>query len=212
MSASRLTLAAALTAIGVAQVFVGDPYTAGGMEALGATEGDITFRNGLTSNDLTAPEYTGDIPHQTTVVQGVVEITVPLINGQLDVYDKISAVGDGSGGGWDAPQDVVTTTVLLMPLREMAADGTFARTSAGVWTPATAGKHCLWIWRAYALTTEQTFGYDQGGKRINEVTFRGMYAGQNVNGHKVWTRGNPPAGVVSPPAADGTGGGDPVVI
>src|SRR4051812_47067250 len=129
MSANRLTLAAALAAVGVAQVFVGNPFVAGGMVALGATVGDIAPSVGYDVNALTATEYTGGVEHQATITQGAVEITVPLINGQATVFDKISPVGDGSGGGWSTPQKVVTTTLLLMPLSEMASDGTFSRTA-----------------------------------------------------------------------------------
>jgi len=199
MSVSRLTLEDALVAIGVAQVFVGNPFAAAGMEALGATEGDITTRMPYNSNPLTAPEYTGDVEHDTVITQGAVEIVVPIIHGQVDVYDKISPVGDGSGGGWDSPQSPVTTTVLIMPLREMAADGTFSRTVGGVWTPATP-QHCIWLWRAYPLPDETAFGFDNGGKRLQSVTFRGMYRGINPNGHKVWTRGDPPLTILSAPA------------
>jgi hypothetical protein len=203
MATTRLTLAAALAAVGVAQVFVGNPFIVGGMEALAATEGDITTDMPFDVNALTAVEYTGGAEHQATITQGAVTVTVPVINGQADVYDKISPVGDGSGGGWSAPQKVVETTVLVMPLSEMAADGSFSRTAAGLWTPATP-KHCIWLWRAYAVPSGDTFGSDNGGKRMNSVTFRTMYRGENPEGHKMWTRGDPPATITSTGLVSGT--------
>jgi hypothetical protein len=189
MALNRLTLTDAIVAIGVAQVAVGDPFTTGGMEILGATEGDISIDAPFEDNPYTANEYTGGVAHDTTIVAGAITVTVPLLNGQADVYDKIAPNGDGSGGGWSSPISPVTTSVLIIPIKEMSVAGVLSYTSP-TWVPA-APVHAIWIWKAYPLPGATVFGYDQGGKRITSVTFRGMFYGPNPEGHKVWTRGNP---------------------
>jgi hypothetical protein len=198
MSITRLTLAAALQSIGVAQVFVGNALVASGLSALGPTEGAIGFEAAYEDNPLTAPEYTGGIIHDTVVFGGQATVTVPLIMGDSAVYAKIDPFGVGTGGGYVGPRAPVTTSVLIVPLRELdpttgelAYDGT-------TWTPG-APVHAVLIWKAYVMPERTDFAFANGGKQIRSVTFRSMYAAASANGHKVWSRGG--AGMVAGNAA-----------
>lgn len=192
MGVSRYSLTEALRQVGRAEVFVGDPFAVGGggMELLALKEGDVVVNEPYETNALTLPEYTGGVEHDTTVTLGPVTVTIPIVNGQADVYDKISPVGDGSGGGWDFPQPVVPTSVLIVPLSELAADGTLSYGGGppAVWAPA-APVHAIMLWKAYPIPERTTFGYDNGGKRMDSVTFRAMLRMANPNGHKVFSRG-----------------------
>lgn len=198
MSITRLTLAAALQSIGVAQVFVGNSLVASGMAALGPTEGAIANEGAVETNPLTAPEYTGAVEHDTVVFGGQVTVTVPLIMGDPNIYAKIDPFGVGLGGGWDGPRAPVTTSLLIVPLRELdPVAGTLSYDGA-VWAPAEP-VHAILVWKCYPLPERTEFAFANGGKQIRSVTFRSMYVATNANGHKVWSRGG--AGMVAGNAA-----------
>lgn len=186
-----LTLQSALQSIGVAQVFVGDPMKAGGggMLNLGATEGTITFTPTETMNELTAPEYTGGVAHQATVVPGAITIAVPLIMGDASLFAKITANGK-QGGGFSSPQPVLPTTVLVVPITELGAGLAYA---SGAWTPPGTLKNAVWLWRAFPTMGPMPFAYANGGKVITTVTFHAMFDASKPEGQKVYSIGDPTA-------------------
>ncbi|MFW5921340.1 MAG: hypothetical protein ACOCUS_05825 [Polyangiales bacterium] len=122
MTINRVSLAEAVRALGRAMVFAGDAFTAGGLTALGATEGEVTAEEQETYNDLTLPDDTREAIHERDVMHGSALVTVPLILGPRTddsddgsaVYDVIASVGDGSGGGYSTPQPIVPTDLLLL--------------------------------------------------------------------------------------------------
>lgn len=178
-------------------VYVGDAFTAGGLVQLGVTEGDIDWEPMEAYRDLTLEEYTGAAPHDRAVVAEGVLVTVPLIIGpRVDagddgtaIYDKISALGDGSGGGFSTPQDAVETNLLLIPEFEVGAGLSY---DGVAWSPA-APKHARWIWRAVPEATAITLAQTTNEKVIVSVPFRGLYADARPEGHKLYTVGNPVA-------------------
>jgi hypothetical protein len=202
------SLTAALAAMGVAEVFIGDPFTNGGMTSLGAVEGTITVNTPQEANNLTAPELTGGTPHQATTTPGEVTVVVPLILGDPALYQKISATGTKSQG-FSTPQKVAETSVLIIPRSEVgggldwditgtpqwartAGNGVAAATGAGA-----APVNAVWIWRAYPTMSSIPFSYGNGGKVISEVTFHAMYSAARPEGHKLYTIGDPRAVVPS---------------
>ena len=88
MAATGFSLSDALNAIGVARVFIGDPFTAGGLTSL-PTEGEIRVGVSQTLNRLTAPEHTGEVAHDAWVVPGQVSITVPVIYGDATLFSTL---------------------------------------------------------------------------------------------------------------------------
>lgn len=191
MGIAPLTLSSALKSIGVAQVFVGDPMHTGGggMVNLGATEGAITFTPTETMNELTAPEYTGGVAHQATVVPGAITIAVPLIMGDATIFSKIMANGK-KGDGFSSPQPVLPTTVLIIPITELGAGLAYA---AGAWTPPGTLQNAIWLWRAFPTMGAMPFAYANGGKVITTVTFHGMFDASKPEGQKVYSIGDPTA-------------------
>lgn len=200
------SLTAALAAMGVAEVFIGDPFTEAGMTSLGAVEGTITVNTPQEPNMLTAPELTGGVAHQGTTTLGDVNVVVPVILGDPAIWAKISPWGTASGGH-SIPQKVLETSVLIIPRAEVggslnwdtvapgwartAGNGVAAATSAagGVAAP----KNAVWFWRAYPTFTSMPFSYANGGKVIAEVTFHAMFSAARPEGHKVFTIGDPRA-------------------
>lgn len=188
MPISKVSLTEAIKAIGKADIYAGDATTASGLLALGATEGDIEVEELETYNDLMAPEYTGDAVHDRKVLQGGARITAPLIL-TAAAYDKLSSLGDGTGGGHSTQQAAVTTTILVIPQSEVGAGLSF---SAGVWAPA-APVHAVWLWRAVIEPDTYAFHHGDGGKTIREVSFLTLFDDAKPEGHKLWTRGDPDA-------------------
>lgn len=198
------TLSAAIAALGVAEVFTGDPFTAqGGMISLGAVEGTVEVSPAYTTNPLTAPELTGDVAHQMTTTLGNVTVRIPLIISSMAVIPKISPTGVASGGH-SVPQKVQETTVVIIPRAQVGgglsypAVGPWARIAGnGVGALSGAGAeptNAIWFWRATPTYTSLPFSYGNGGKVIVEVTFTAMwYSGAAAvpEGHKVFTVGDP---------------------
>lgn len=202
------TLTAALAAMGVAEVFLGDPMTASGMTSLGAVEGTITVNAPQTMNPLTAPELTGEVPHQTTIVFGAVNVTVPAILGDPAIWAKISPTGKKSGGN-SIPQKVLETSVLIIPRSEVGGGlewdvpGTQWQRTAGNGVLAAVGaaaapKNAVWLWRAYATFGAMPYSYGNGGKVITEVVFTAMFDATKPEDHKIFTIGDPRAVTPTP--------------
>lgn len=203
---SRYTLANALKSVGNAEAFVGDPFTASAMVSLGATEGRIRFRAPQEVNALTSAELTGGIQHQATVTDGAVQITVPIVtDGDLaTLFAKISPKGI-AGGGSSTPTDVFTTSLLILPRKEIGGGlswnvpGTewvrlvFKNIPAANGAPA-APKGAVWFWRCYPTFDEVPYTYEAGGKQVVDVTFNAMWYDGVVSipdEYKVWIGGDP---------------------
>lgn len=215
MPIAPFTLAAALAAVGVAEVYIGDPMTNNGMTSLGAVEGTITANVPQEMNPLTAPELTGGVAHQSTITLGDVNVVIPVILGDPTIWARISPTGQASGG-WSTPQKVIETSVLIIPRAEVggglnwdtvapgwartAGNGVGAATSAagGIAAP----KNAIWLWRCYASFGALPYSYGNGGKVIAEVTFHAMFDATKPEGHKVYTIGDPRAAAPTPIAVD----------
>ncbi len=198
------TLSAALQAIGVAEVYLGDPLISDGMVSLGATEGTIEVTATQSSNPLTAPELTGNVAHAATATLDTVSIKCNVIMGDPDLYEKISPWG-AAGGGHSIPQNVATTSVLLIPRAEVGGGlewDTLAvpaikwvRTAgngvAGATEADAAPVNAIWLWKAYPTFGPMPFQYGNGGKVMVEVTFMAMFDASKPEGNKVYSIGNP---------------------
>ena len=196
-------LVEALKAIGNAQVFRGDPFTAGGFIPIGAKEGAISVEFEETYSDLTAPELTGPAVHQRLVMGSTARVTIPVIAGSDDLYATMSPTGL-SGGGHSSPQPVVTTSILIIPNAEVGGglsyDGTTWTRLAGNNVAAASGaaaapKHAVILWRAAPQRPSRSFSPENGGKQILSVVYQAMFFdGAAVpEGQKVWTQGDPVA-------------------
>ena len=201
MAMTPFTLTQAIAAIGVAEVFVGDPMTTGGLTSLGATEGTITFNAPENLNGLTAPELTGEVMHSAVVTPGAVTITVPLILSAAAQLLKISPRGKASMGN-SVPQQVVPTSAVVIPRAELGggltnAGATYTRTAgngvAGATGAPAAPVFTIWLWRAIPSFPSLPYAFGNGGKVITEVTFTGMFDASKPEDHKVYTIGDPRA-------------------
>lgn len=193
---TTFTLAAALQAIGNADAFTGDPFTTGGMAFLGIKEGDIDITRTQTFNDLTAPELTGDVVHQSTAMGEGVEGTIPLIvDAAGALYAKIAALGT-KDGGFSSPQSVVPTALWIVPRIE-SVGGTLSYNGT-TWVPA-APVHALMFWRVRWGQYSEKFSYQSGGKKIITVPFKAMFATNTgvPEGKKLYVRGDPVAAGVT---------------
>lgn len=175
-----------LRAIGKGWVFVGDPFTEGGLEPLGATEGDITVALNEEYNNLTFPEYTGPAVHETRLTGENPLVTIPLIVGNPELWEKISPTGKFSGG---ASRHVkpTETALVIFPEEEIINGISYDGTA---WTPE-APKNAVWFWRGYFLRPGMTFRQPDGGKVIQEVQFQVMHDASKPEGVKLWCGGDP---------------------
>ena len=188
------TLEAALDRLGKAWVLVGDPLTASGLAVLGLTEGQIGRTITPQYATRTYPEHTGDVPHEKKLLGYSVSLDIPLIDGDPAVYAKVSPTGAKSGGHLE-PQDVTTTTLVLVPELEFANGFEY---STGAWVqPATAPEHTIWIpkghfngrWPQFVPTS------DGVSKGTEPVTFEGIIdtSGDWPDGARSWVVGDPAA-------------------
>lgn len=207
MPAVPFSLEQALQSIGNAEVFIGDALVADGMDSLGALDGPATFRAPQTFNNLTAPEQTGEIPHQAQVTVGAVTVEAPLVLGDATIWPKISPIGK-SGGGTSSPVSVVETSVLLIPRAELGplggtglaytTGGSPGWTKNGVTGAESAPKNAIWLWRCYITFGDIAFQYGNGGKVTTPITFHAMFDGSKPEYHKVYTIGDPRAVTPTP--------------
>lgn len=201
----RTSLAAALKSFGPAQIFVGDPFTADGMQNLGAAmEGDRSFEVTYARNALTAPEFTGDdIAHVVRMNVQSARITCRVILGDPALYLKINPFGI-DGGGTSGFRQPKRFGVLIISDDDIPEAGIKLAGALGapVWTPA-APTRAIWLWRAYVEHGSLPFSFADGGKGVADVTFHAMYRGGYgaadaettplPEGHKVFTFGDPRA-------------------
>lgn len=187
MSINLQALAAAIRSVGVATVYIGDPFTASGLTALGVTEGDITVDVPITENALKATEYTGDVPHAINVMAGDVTGVIPLIMGDAAIWPKIMPTGT-LGVGWSNQQPVVTTSMAIIPNAEITAAG--MSYNGTVWAPA-APVNAFWFWKVALYPGSMNYHFGDGGKVIMPVRYHAMFDAARPEGHKVLTIGNP---------------------
>lgn len=201
MVVSTVALTALIPSIGVAEVLIGNPFSASGLLSLGLTEGEIGGSVTYAENVLTAPEWTGGMAHQTNIMVESATITTPMIVTDDLLYAKISPSGTKSGG-WSSQQVVTTTSLVLIPRTELGgslayATATWTRTAgngvAGASGAGAAPKHALWIWRCYPMPGNRPFRFTDGGKMIIDVTWKAMIDVVRPEGHKVFTTGDPAA-------------------
>ncbi len=206
MALVPFSLSAALKAIGNAEVFIGDPFTAGAMLSLGAVEGEIGVDISISENRLTAPELTGDIPHAVQTMIGDATVTVPVIVGDPTLWAKIHPTG-GQSGGWSGQQTITPTSVLVLPRSELGGglsrDATAWTRTAGNGvlgaTGATAAPvNAVWLWKAYPTFSRLPYRFADGGKVLVDVTFHAMFDAARPEGHKVYTIGDPRAATPTP--------------
>lgn len=200
MPIAPFTITTAQKAMGSAEIMVGNAFMAGGggMSSLGASEGTITVNVPWLENPLTLNEFTGEVAHQNSVRLGNVTIVVPMVIGDAALWSKIMPFGQKSGGS-DTPEDVVTTTVLVIPRSELLT-GQSKAVNPGAWTPGPAPSNAFWLWRAWASVDSLPYDFGNGGKVITPVTFHGMFDAARPNRHRVFTIGNPSA--ATPTAID----------
>lgn len=190
MSATAFSVSAVLKSIGVARVFMGDLLTVGGTVAL-PTEGEITVPTTQTLNVMTAPEFTGDVPHDAWVLPGDLVITVPVIYGGTQTLGQFSAHAAASEG-YSNPKRPTFTSLAIVPLIEMDTQSPPQLSYNGtVWVPATPPVHALWFWKVVPLRPDLRLAFDNGGKVILPVSFRVFFDATKPEGHKIFTQGNP---------------------
>lgn len=181
-----------LKAIGKGWVYIGDLFTAGGLEPLGATEGEIRVESNEEYNDLVFPEYTGPAVHATKLTGENPVVTIPLIVGNAALWEKISPTGKFSGGRSNhiAP---IETSMVIFPEDEVingiGYDGM-------AWTPA-APQNAVFFWRGYFRRPGLTFRQPDGGKVIVEATFQVMHDAARPEDLKLWCGGDPVAAGVT---------------
>lgn len=191
---SFTTLEAALDDIGQAWVFVGDPFTTGGMACLGLTPGDISPSMNPEFQDRVYPEYQRQ-PVASKLVGFDVQVDIPLIWGDPTVYAKVSPTGAASGGH-TSPQNVTYSTLLLISTEEVAGGLEFTAGSPGTWvSPAGGPEHAVWIPKGYFQGAFPTFGSHntENKNRTGTVTFTGILASAAnwPEGTKSWIIGDP---------------------
>lgn len=182
-----------LTRLGDAVIFAGDPFTADGLEELGAKEGDVTVAFNQTFNPLKFGEATGEAVHESTIQGENPVVTLPMIIGNEALWAKLSATGT-KGGGYSTPQPVVETSLVLVPHPELAAaSAPFAFPApAGPWaTPPGPPVNWLWFFRGHFLRPDVTMRQADGQKSITSAQFQVMHYAPNPEGAKLYYIGNP---------------------
>lgn len=198
MPAAAPNLNDALSALGVAKVFIGDPFTADGLTAL-VTQGRVSATVGQELNRLTAPEYTGDVAHDAWVVPTRTVVTVPVLN-HPDNWAALSAHGTAHEG-FASPQRPTYTSLVIIPLLDMdtSVDPPTISYNGTVWDPVAGPVRSIWFWKTVPIRPEFGWQWEEGGKDIVQVQFEVFYAGGSgdyagiPNGQKIFTAGDPVA-------------------
>lgn len=182
----------ALKSIGKGYVFVGSTSAANGLQPLGATEGEIRVAFNQEFNDLRFPEYTGPAIHERKLTGENVTVTIPMIMGDPELYDRLSATSS-TGGGYTSQQPVAVTSLVIFPeseIRDGLGYAPGAAGAAGTWTPA-APSRAVWIWKGHFNRPGMNYRQADGGKVISEVTFQALFDASRPEGHKLYTIGDP---------------------
>jgi hypothetical protein len=197
MAAEGFNLQDAIQAIGVARVFIGNPFVEGGLVAL-PTEGAIEANVQQTLNRLTAPELTGEVAHDAWVIPGQTTITVPVIYGDPDLFELFSAHGSPHEG-FTSPQRPVRTSLVIIPLLEMnqTVDPPTISYNGSAWDPAPPARS-FWFWSVVPVRPNISMAFENGGKVIIPVSFEVFFASADEydaipNGQRVYTYGDPAA-------------------
>lgn len=201
MSITLPSLTALLTRLGPAEIFIGDPTTAGGMLSIGTLEGERRFEPDWTSETLSLPEQTGNIPHDVRIAINAAKISGTLIlNGQAAaIWPKLSPLGT-SGGGGSQFKSVTPTAVLMIPHGELGGGLSNVATAwtrvagngiAADATAAAAPKHAVWLWKAYAMFSAVPYKFGDAGKTAVDFTFTGMLDITKPDGYMVFDIGDP---------------------
>lgn len=194
MAAELRGLSDALRALGAAKVFAGDPFTVGGLKEVAKTDGEISVEHNTEYNDFTATEHFGPGVIERKVQGENPTVSLPLILGDPLYWAELAPTGE-SHAGHSTPQAVQTTSLVIVPLTELNANGTFSYDPAAAtptWDPA-APEHAIWFWRGHFERVSTTFRQEDGGKVVETVTFQAMVDIARPEGHMLYTRGDPVA-------------------
>lgn len=203
MSITLPALTGLLTRLGPAEIFIGDPMTASGLANIGTLEGERRFEPDWTSETLSLPEQTGNIPHDVRMAINGAKISGTLILNGLGaaIWPKLSPLGT-SGGGGSQFKSVVPTGVLMIPHGELGgglvnAVGVYTRTAGNGIAAATgagaAPAHAVWLWRAYPMFSAVPYKFGDAGKTAVDFTFTGMLDVSKPEGYMVFDVGDPRA-------------------
>lgn len=204
MSVALPGLAAALSRLGPAEVFVGDCMTSGQMTSLGTLEGERRAEVEYTENKLTLPEQTAGISHDTrkNVNRAQVHCSIVLNAATASTWLKINPLGL-NGGGSSRFKAAITTSVLLVPHSELGGalaytGGQWVRTAgngyAGVSGSGAAPVHSIWLWKASVMFGPNIpFTFDNGGKTLVPVVFEAMLDATKPDDAMVYYIGDPRA-------------------
>jgi hypothetical protein len=205
MPISLPTITTAISRLGPAEVFIGNPLVAGGMTGIGMLQGDRRGEIEFSENKLTIPEYTGDIPHDIMKSVSKANIVCSIVlNGQgAAIWPKISPLGSNAGGNSNFKR-APTTGVLLIPRAELGASLTWDTTGTPQWKrteedgtittgAAAAPVNALWLWKATVMHGNIPYAFAEGGKSIVDVTFEGMLDFSKPEGAKIYVIGDPRA-------------------
>jgi hypothetical protein len=173
-------------------VFVGDLFTVDSLELLGATEGDITMAKGEEFNELIFDEYHGPAPEEVTLKGEKPIISIPLIIGNPDLWEKISPTGT-KGGGYSTHQPVQTTGLVIIPENELIDGLGYGPALAPAWLPAPANAtvNALYVPRGYFTSPGPTFRQADGGKAIITVQFHALRKKSLAEGAQLYYQGDP---------------------
>lgn len=187
--------------VGPAEVFVGDPLTAGMMTSIGMLEGERRLEVEFADNILTATEHTGAVPHdvRSNISRAEIVCRVKLNASGAAIWPKINPLGT-KGGGSSYPQPKPTNGVLLIPHSELGGalaytGGQWVRT-AGNGYPAASGAaaapvHSVWLWKADVRHGNVPYGAENGGESFVDVTWRGWIDISKPDGSMVYYIGDP---------------------
>lgn len=192
MSVAQPDLESALAALTNAYVLVGDPTTTGGLDILGAKEGDATLELNEEYHDLTFPEYSGPAVHERTLRGLNPRVTIPVVIGDYTLLDTLSP-GGAMDAGHERQQDVVTTSLVLVPYSDF---GTGSWEFSTAWSPA-APVGALWFWRGHFERPGFAYREADAGKVIQEVTFQVLWDSTKPDGHHLYTLGDPDAASIT---------------
>lgn len=181
-------VSAFIQAIGKAYIYTAlDPTIASSWELLGLTEGDVGVDEKFAFNDYKLPEWTGDAIHERLVDGQDLTVTIPLIWGNADLYDKLAPLGV-KGGGRSKPEKVVPRATLIIPIAEVG-DG-LANDGTG-WTGGSAPVHSILLHRSTFEPGQYAFKHGDGGKVLRQIMVRPMFDDNKPEGQKLYTIGDP---------------------